>query len=43
MTCLTENLKKVGRIWEVLDEREDEMLEQVTWEGDNGIETNWGM
>ena len=36
-------LKKVGRIWEVLDEREDELLEQVTWEGDNGIETNWGM
>ncbi len=36
-------IKKVGCIWEVLDEHKDEMLEQITWDGDNGIETNWGM
>ena len=36
-------LKKVGHVWEVLDEHKDEMLEQIMRDGDNGIETNWGM
>ena len=36
-------LKKVSRVWEVLDEHKDEMLEQLMCYGDNGIETNWGM
>ena len=36
-------LKMVGCVWEVLDEHEDEMLEQITRDGNDGIETNWGM
>ena len=36
-------LTKVGRVWEVVDEHEEEMLEQETRDEDNGIETNLEM
>ncbi len=36
-------LTKVGRVWEVVDEHEEEMLEQKTRDEDNGIETNLEM
>ena len=37
-------LKRVGgNIWEILDENEDEMYEQLTYADDNGILNSWGM